>query len=294
MLIEAILFVAVALGIAYISLQYMSSPSSYQGTALYDLSIPAQRVLPNSTCPWTAAPSSIRFAIQITQAPRTVSKVDCIASSSPANSFQPSCDDLSFNTCSCSAADCTRCAIQPTNSYLTKLFNVGDNLELWASGYTSPNDKPYVPALLKIRTGADTTQHYMESVPLPAIPLQRWTVITIVKEGRRFDVYYGEKAVATKLCSYVPIPPSSGSDWFVGASGWAGQIGLFSCLAKAKSAGDISADVESLVNTRGVPFYLDQLTLTMPTFSTCLFGNCNSLPTVKPTNPFAAYLTNVQ
>lgn len=293
MVIEAILFVAVAVGIAYVTLQYMSSPSTYQGTALYDLSIPAQRVLPNSTCPWTAAPYSIRFAIQITQAPRTVSKVDCIASSSPAPTFQPSCDDLSFTICACRAADCTQCAIQPA-SYLTKLCNVSDTLELWASGYTSPNDKPYVPALLKIRTGADTTQHYMESVSLPAIPLQRWTVITIVKEGRRFDVYYGEKAVATKLCSYLPIPPSSGSDWVVGASGWKGKIGLFSCLPKAKSADDIHKDVESLVNTRGVPFYLDQLTLTMPTFPTCLFGNCNSLPTVKPTNPFAAYLTNVQ
>ena len=273
----------------------MSSPSTYQGTALYDLSIPAQRVLPNSTCAWTAAPYSIRFAIQIAQAPRTVSKVDCIESSSPAPApaFQPSCDDLSFNICSCSGADCTRCAIQST-SYLTKLFNVSDNLELWASGYTSPNDKPYVPALLKIRTGSDINHHFMESVSLPAIPLQRWTVITIVKEGRRFDVYYGAKAVATKLCSYVPIPPSSGSDWFVGASGWKGQIGLFSCLPKAKSVDDVSADVSSLVNTRGVPFYLDQLTLTMPKFSTCLFGNCNSLPTVKPTNPFSAYLTNVQ
>jgi hypothetical protein len=293
MVIEAILFLAVALGIAYLSLQYMSSPSAYQGTALYDLSIPQQKVLPNSICPWTAAPYSIRFAIQIAQAPRTVSKVDCISSASPATSFQPSCDDSSFNTCSCSAANCSRCDIQK-NSYLTKLLNVGDNVELWASGYTSPNDKPYVPALLKIRTGADSNQHYMESVPLPAIPLQRWTVITIVKEGRRFDVYYGGKAVATKLCSYVPIPPSSGSDWIVGASGWLGKIGLFSCLPKSKSADDVNRDVESLVNTRGIPFYLDELTLTMPTFPTCLFGNCNSLPTVKPTNPFAAYLTNVQ
>ena len=103
MVIEAILFVAVAVGIAYVTLQYMSSPSTYQGTALYDLSIPAQRVLPNSTCAWTAAPYSIRFAIQIAQAPRTVSKVDCIESSSPAPApaFQPSCDDLSFNICSC-------------------------------------------------------------------------------------------------------------------------------------------------------------------------------------------------
>ena len=116
-----------------------------------------------------------------------------------------------------------------------------------------------------------------------------------MKEGRRFDVYYGEKLVASKLCDNVPLPPPTGADWKGGIAGWQGKLGLFTGIAKAQSQDDVNADVSSLVNTRGVPFYLEQINfdfnLTMPE---CLFGNCNSLPAVKPLNPFAVYSSTVQ
>lgn len=298
MLVEIILFLAVSLSLAYIILMFVGKPASYQGDkAMYDLSVPEQTVLPNSKCPWGGAPTSIRFAVYISKAPKTVSKVDCIeppADTQISQSFAPSCSDFSFGKCACVATDCTRCAVS-TSSYLSKLLYIGNALEFWASGYTSTNDKPYIPALLKVNTGTGNLNSFMESVPLPAIPLQRWTVVTIVKEGRRYDVFYGQKLVASKLCDNVPIPPSTGSDWKAGIAGWQGQIGLFTGMAKAQSQDDVNADVSSLVNSRGVPFYLEQMNfdfnLTMPE---CLFGNCNNLPAVKPLNPFAVYSSTVQ
>ena len=297
MLVEILLFVAVSISLAYVILMFNGTSASYQGpAAMYDLSTPGKVVLPNANCPWTGAPSSVRFAIYIEQAPKTIAKVDCIdppASTQTATSLAPSCSDYSFNTCACNATDCSRCDI-PTNSYLSKLLNIGNALELWASGYTSTNDKPYVPALLKINTGSGNLNSFMETVPLPAIPLQRWTVVSIVKEGRRYDVYYGQKLVASKLCDNVPIPPSSGSDWHAGISGWKGQIGLFTGVSKAQSQDDINKDVAALVNTRGVPFYLEQFNFDFNITIPCLLGNCNSLPAVKPLNPFAAYSSTVQ
>lgn len=287
----ALLFIAAALVISYITLQVLGKKQTYQGsTAIFDMSKPNQVVLTNSDFPWTNEACSIRFAVNITQAPRTVAKVDCINGST---AFGPSCSDYSFKRCECSGVDCTRCSLD--NGYLSKIMGIGDSLQLWASGYTSQNDKPYIPAILKIRTASDSTQHYMESIDLPAIPLQRWTVITIVKEGRRFDVYYGAKSVASKLCDKMPLSPGGAANWMVGNSGWKGKIGLFAGIKKVQTSQDVLNDVESLVNTRGVPFYLEQIKFDFSfTAPECLFGGCNKLPDIKPANPFSTYITSVQ
>jgi hypothetical protein len=107
-------------------------------------------------------------------------------------------------------------------------------------------------------------------------------------------VYYGQKLVTSKLCDNVPVPPSTGSDWKAGVNGWVGKIGLFTGFAKAQSQDDINKDVSALVNSRGVPFYLDQMKFDFNVNVPCLFGNCNGLPAVKPLNPFAVYSSTVQ
>jgi hypothetical protein len=168
-------------------------------------------------------------------------------------------------------------------------------MELWTSGYTSQNDKPYVPALLKIKTAKDASHFYMETVSLPAIPLQKWTIVTIVKEGRRVDVYYGEKTVASSYCKYVPVPASLNDHTYAGNSGWKGNIGLFYGMTTHQTSEDVKNDVESLVDTRGIPLYLSNnmsfsFDVNMPS---CVLGNCNALPVIKPRNPFAVYSSSV-
>jgi hypothetical protein len=299
MLVEILIFLVVFLGIVYIIINYMNAKPTYQGpSALYDLSKANQIVLNNSDLPWNGKPCSLRFAIYISKAPRTLTKVNCITinPSTDTVAFGPSCDDYSFSTCKCASIDCSRCSTENKSGYMSQLLSIGNSLQLWTSGYTSENDKPYVPALLKVKTGTDLNQYYMESISLPAIPLQRWTVITIVKEGRRFDVYYGAVSVASKICDHVPIPPSTDTAWRAGNSGWRGQIGLFAGIQKTQTTEDVEKDVTTLVDSRGVPFYLnsiDLFSIAMPTLPECIFGNCNTLPAVKPMNPFTVYSSSV-
>ena len=261
MLVEITLFIAVVLVIVYIVLFFINvNKNPYEGAkATYDLSTPNQVVLPGTTFQWTDAPCTIRFAVYIKYAPRTVAKVDCIEDTEPIVSFAPNCKDYSFKPCMCTGTNCSNCSIKSSSSgYLTNLLSIGDYVQLWASGYTSQNDKPYVPALLKIRTGTDNSQHYMESIPLPAIPLQKWTAITIVKVGRRFDVYYGAKLQVSKLTTYVPIPPDAILSWTAvpsGAPSWKGIIGFFKGYTTAYYAPDVLKDMGTLLNTRGIPFY---------------------------------------
>lgn len=296
MLVEGVLFLAVLLIIVYITVQFISGKATYQGgKAVYDLSKENTLVLQNKDLSWSPRPCTLRFGILVEQAPKTLAKVDCvdIPTTGPVVSFAPSCADYAYKTCVCSGADCGRCAL--TDGYMSKLLNIGDNLEFWASGYTNQNDKPYVPALLKIRTAQDSAQHMMEAIALPAIPLQRWTIVTVVKEGRRFDVYYGAKLQVSKLCDYVPVPPDGSRQWFSGNRNWKGKIGFFNGSGSAARHQDVEKDVAALVNTRGVPFYMDQVTFDFTSIQTpaCLFGDCNKLPDVKPPNPFAVYASSV-
>jgi hypothetical protein len=291
MYLEILVSIAVALTIVFIVFYFTTAQTSYIGSEeLFNLSIPNTKLSDNKACPWSNEASSMRFAVFIQSAPRTVQKVDCIDNN---QSLAPSCSDYSFKRCECSGIDCNRCSLN--NSYLSKIISVGDSLELWASGYTSQNDKPYIPALLKIKTSKGSSSYSIETISLPAIPLQKWTVITIVKEGRRFDIYYDKKPVASQLLSYVPVSPDSSRMWYGGASGWAGKIGLFACASRAYSKFDVEDDVDSIVDSRGIPYITRKLKFDVKDIKVpkCIFGNCNALPEIKPPNSFYTFQSNM-
>jgi hypothetical protein len=132
----------------------------------------------------------------------------------------------------------------------------------------------------------------MESITLPAIPLQKWTVITIAKEGRRFDIYYGAELQVSKLTDFIPITPDISLNWTVGNPKWDGMIGLFMGFEKAFYAPDVLEDVSTLLNTRGIPYYTENASETSYTTS-CILGTCTKLPDVKPRNPFSVYDTTI-
>lgn len=294
MMVEAVVAIFVALAVGYIVSVYLTSKPEYVGGKdFYELSAAGTQVAQGKDLPWTAGPCSIRFALFIQAAPRTVEKVDCeqIPASGDIITFKPHCPDYEFKKCACEGNNCSRCL---NSTYLTPLLKYGELLEFQASGYTNSRDKPYVPALLRIKTANSQAQHFMESVSLPAVPLQKWTVITIVKEGRRFDVFYGAKQVASKILEFTPYIPSSLSNWVTGNSSWKGKIGLFSGVTKSQSSQDVTADVESLVNSRGIPYALDRIDFSVNfEMPECIFGNCGKLPDVVKQNPFVVRTTNV-
>lgn len=43
-----------------------------------------------------------------------------------------------------------------------------------------------------------------ETIDLPDIPLQKWIFITILRDGRRFDIMYNDKIVASHRLTYYP------------------------------------------------------------------------------------------
>ena len=290
MLVEILLFIVIAMLVSYLVLFYRKKSPVFKGEkAYYDLSTSNQLVLPNDKLPWTNKPCALRFGIYIEAAPKTLSKVDCVSltPSTDAVVFKPSCSNYEFTMCKCDGLNCVPC--ENNSSYMNKLLSIGNVFELWASGYTSENDKPLVPALLRIVTAKDPRQRFVESVSLPAIPLQKWTIITIVKEGRRFDVYYGSVNVASKLLEHIPVPPDSGNQWLAGHPRWRGKIGFFNGKDSTPTAQEIDKDVRSLVNSRGVPFFMDSFETPEVKIPKCPFGNCDKLPEIRPPSQFVTF-----
>ena len=272
-----------------LTLLYMKRP--IHSTKMYDISA-AQTKVQSVNVPWDmTTPSSLRFAVYINSAPKTVSNVNC-AGIADTTVLKQSCNDYSFTTCKCTTVnDCNNCK---TDTYLAPLLSLGSFVNLLVSGYIAQSDKPLVSTVLTIKTASSSDTH-IESISLPAIPLQKWTVVTLVQEGRRIDVYYGSTSVASMYLKYTPVPAYINETWMVGGmKSWAGQIGLFASSTKATSSSDVEQDVSTIVDTRGMPFSQNELdfsfNLNLPS---CLFGTCSGLPPLRPPNPFSVYASSV-
>ena len=287
-------FVVIAI-VAVVTVTYMKRKT--QSTSMYPLSGPLATPVVKGDLPWDMkTPSALRFAVLINVAPKTVAAVDCISVTdinANSNTLKQSCTDYAFTLCTCtSATDCSNCSLG--SGVLTSLLSLGETLKLYTSGYTSQSDKSLVSTLLTIKTKSQSSTH-IESISLPAIPLQKWTVITLVQEGRRIDVYYGETMVASTYLKYSPIPAPASEIWTVGQmTGWSGTIGLFSTALRPYSSQDVNADVEQLLDTTGLPYAKSDINFSFDlNLPNCIFGTCTGLPAVKPPNPFTVYASSV-
>jgi len=290
MIVTIVLVIVVILIVTSLTLLYMKRGS--QSTKMYSLSDSLTKVSELTSLPWNMkTPSSLRFAVYIQTAPKTISNVNCVNATNT-NTLTQSCNDYMFTTCTCNSAnDCNNCK---TDSYLSSLLSLGKYVNLLVSGYVSHTDKPLVSTLLTIQTASSSSTH-IESISLPAIPLQKWTVITLVQEGRRIDVYFGANLVATTYLKYTPVP-AAGSEWTVGGmNGWSGHIGLFSKTLSPRSSNDVSNDVAELVDTTGLPYSLQNIDFSFDfSLPSCIFGTCHALPSIRPPNPFSVYASSVQ
>ena len=297
MILTSVIIIVIILIVAYLTIRYLNP--SKENTNMYDLS-KSTLALPNASLPWDMkTPSSLRFAVYIRSSPKTVANINC-SNSVDTTTLTQSCTEYTFTTCACNNTnDCSNCT---PDSYLSSLISLGTCVNLLLSGYVSQSDKPMVSTVLTIKTSSATNVH-IESIPLPAIPLQKWTIVTLVQEGRHISVYYGDNSVASTYLKYYPVPAHKTDVWMAGGlngmPGWSGSIGLFSPSLSHVTSADIAKDIENLVDSTGMPYSQNDLNFTFdmtfdfPSFTSCIFGNCSGLPPIKAPNPFAVYSSNI-
>uniref|UniRef100_A0A6C0KUF8 Lectin/glucanase superfamily protein n=1 Tax=viral metagenome TaxID=1070528 RepID=A0A6C0KUF8_9ZZZZ len=92
------------------------------------------------------------------------------------------------------------------NNYIPFL-QIANNWYLEVSN--APNDKQNTSARLRVRTNGQGTSTHDEMIELPPIPKQKWIFIAILRDGRRFDVIYDNKIVASHRLEHYPVVISS-------------------------------------------------------------------------------------
>ena len=202
---------------------------------------------------------------------------------------QVSCGDGSFAQCACVAAtgDCSQCV----HSGYTPMFNLSDvaKLEILTAPDASRQGMAMSHLVIKtITKGAGgTPQVYIETLRLPPISLQKWIMVTVAREGRRFDVYYNDTIVLSQKTMYMPISDPSYTNMkgvTSGSNTLKGELALMNLYNYRLSSLDVSAKYREYADTRGHPRIPQSITGNY-SVNLCPSGGCFDMPVIKPASP---------
>lgn len=91
----------------------------------------------------------------------------------------------------------------------------------------------------------------VETIPLPAFPLQKWVFLSVLRDGRRFDVMYNDRIVASHRLDKYPNPVSN--PLMIGSKELLGSAVNILVNDKRMSPSEIVGLRNSLADTNGAP-----------------------------------------
>lgn len=322
-----IVFIVVVIGVGllfYYSPSYAPKITS-SANGPYDLSKAKTIVQETDSSPfYTETNGSFSAFVYINPTNRTGAYAPC-----GVNPNQSSCDDGTFKLCNCNptTGDCSIC---DHTGYIS-VFNISGivGLEVLVAPDASRQGKAMAQLIVKtegppLNSGGSSittsvSQKYIETLSLPPIPLQKWTLISVAREGRRFDVYFNNTIVLSQKTMNMPISNvSNGSMSGItsGSPGLIGQLALANVYNYRLSTQDVANIYTKYADTRGRP-YLNAIdnpvnlsdiggllpgyasTLSsgffsmIPSFSLCP-GGCFNPPAIQPASPMYDWSTQYE
>lgn len=199
---------------------------------------------------------------------------------------EPDCNSGRFGICECVGTDCSRCK----HIGYVNLLNVSNvlRLEMLTSPDASRQNAALVQLVLRTLRRKPTsaeTQTVEETIVLPMIPLQKWTMITIARDGRRYDVYYNNKIVNSKRTEFVLDVNSAVGPIQAGDANIYGTITDIEVFSSRLTQAEVSSNYARLADTNGQP-YSSKKDMNLKDFlPTCEGGNCIKGVTVRPASP---------
>jgi len=160
----------------------------------------------------------------------------------------------------------------------------------------------------------DSAHTYIESIVLPPLDIQKWTYVTIAREGRRLDIFYNNTLILSKSTQYPIYPMGPLSTTTSGSSGLEGQLIIANMYNYRLSSKDVAEKYRQYADTRGKPFFNDStnpmslsdiggiipsytassfssLTSFIPTINICPPEGCIASPSIQPANPLYQWTT---
>jgi hypothetical protein len=234
------------------------------------------------------------------QAQKTGTMTLCNPSGSE-NPGEPECGSGAYNMCKCIGSDCGRC----NHSGYVNVLNISNviRLELLASPDAGrPNA---AGANLVVRTSGmghpivngatdislpKVQMVFIETIPLPNIPFQKWIYLTIAREGRRFDVYYNEKLVASKRTQNIVDTRAAFGPIVAGDPNLIGKMAFVQSFPEKLNQSQVEANYRAISDTTGQPTISSPLNI-FDYLPNCKDGGCISGPTMRPASPLQDWKT---
>jgi len=189
------------------------------------------------------------------------------------NPNQASCEDGTFVPCPCDPAT-NNCSICNHSGYKS-IFNIAGvvGFEVLNAPDASRQGKAMSQLIVQtegppVSGGSTNSQKYIETLQVPPIPIQKWTMVTVSREGRRFDIYYNDILVLSQKTMYMPISNKSNTNYKGVTSGsdeLIGQIAMANLYTNRISSGEIRIIYKTFSDTRGRPYLNSGSTLGLST-----------------------------
>jgi len=169
-----------------------------------------------------------------------------------------------------------------TSSDLQPLFSVGTSLvlELLPPGTTTTP-----VARLKVLTSSRVNNY--EYIEFPYPPTQEWVLVSVVRDSRRFTIYYNDTPIVTQLTNKYPVITTSLLS--IGSPKLNGEFAFPMLYSSARSIQDIQDYLKSTADTRGKPILPISWSMILPSFS-CPGGIfCPSMNVPPVNNPLKVW-----
>ena len=229
------------------------------------------------------------------QAQKTGTMVLCNPTGSE-NPGEPECSTGQYSLCKCVGNDCSKCS----HSGYVNVINISNVIRLEMLASPDAGRPQAAGAQLVVRTtgmgtpilaqgqSAENVPRvqivFEETIPLPNIPFQKWTFVTIAREGRRFDVYYNGKVVMSKRTQNVVDVRAAFGPITAGDPNLIGKIAFVQSFPDKLTQPQIEANYKANSDTTGQPLISSPLNI-FDYLPNCKDGGCVTGPTMRPTSP---------
>lgn len=107
--------------------------------------------------------------------------------------------------------------------------------------------------ILYVFAGVNSGKPNLIPIYCPKLPEQKWTFVAIVIDGRRFNILYNGKIVASKLINEMPNLSKNGS-LVSGSQHLNGEIADIKYVNRAMTSEELMIEYTSTSDTRGKPY----------------------------------------
>ena len=146
--------------------------------------------------------------------------------------------------------------------------------------YLAHNNNKNQTILYVNQIGVSADFRKYRPIPCPVLPETKWTHVAITIEGRRFNIMYNGKVVASQLITNMPNITKSGM-LSSGSPLLNGQLAYVSFNNRAMSPDEIMIEYNDTSDSRGKP-YIDGALSDIFSIFGCPAGLCSNVP---PSNP---------